>query len=209
MWLFKPIVIIAASILSTTVAQAEDYSAEAINTFRYMVEEEKLAGDLYEVFYTQTGLKIFGNIMKSEDQHVAALATQAGLADIDINDLVSLPKGTFLNQDLQSLYDSLLAQGSASSFAALTVGRDIEVRDIADISVAMEVLPATSSLYSTYDNLRTASGNHLNAFNKQLAMYPQPVPEPETYAMMLAGLGLVGSMVRRRKAANRLRRTFA
>jgi hypothetical protein len=27
------------------------------------------------------------------------------------------------------------------------------------------------------------------------------VPEPETYAMMLAGLGLVGFMVRRRKAA--------
>jgi secreted PhoX family phosphatase len=28
-----------------------------------------------------------------------------------------------------------------------------------------------------------------------------PVPEPETYAMMLAGLGLVGFMGRRRKAA--------
>jgi hypothetical protein len=26
-----------------------------------------------------------------------------------------------------------------------------------------------------------------------------PVPEPETYAMMLAGLGLMGIMVRRRK----------
>jgi hypothetical protein len=28
-----------------------------------------------------------------------------------------------------------------------------------------------------------------------------PVPEPETYAMLLAGLGLVGFMARRRKAA--------
>ncbi|HKX53004.1 MAG TPA: FxDxF family PEP-CTERM protein [Nitrosospira sp.] len=26
-----------------------------------------------------------------------------------------------------------------------------------------------------------------------------PVPEPETYAMLLAGLGLMGMMVRRRK----------
>ena len=209
MKLLKSLLILTASILTTSIAQAEDYSAEAISTFRYMVEEEKLAGDLYEVFYTQTGLKIFGNIMKSEDQHVAALTTQAGLAGIDINDLVSLPKGTFLNQDLQSLYDSLLAQGSTSSFAALTVGKDIEVRDIADISVAMKEIPATSSLYLTYGNLRTASGNHLNAFNKQLAMNPPPVPEPETYAMMLVGLGLVASSVSRRKAANRRRRAFA
>jgi PEP-CTERM motif len=26
-----------------------------------------------------------------------------------------------------------------------------------------------------------------------------PVPEPETYAMLLAGLGLMGAMIRRRK----------
>lgn len=35
----------------------------------------------------------------------------------------------------------------------------------------------------------------------QLQLMMQPVPEPETYAMMLAGLGLVGFMARRRKTA--------
>lgn len=34
------------------------------------------------------------------------------------------------------------------------------------------------------------------------AMMLNPVPEPETYGMMLAGLGLVGLLARRRKAAN-------
>jgi PEP-CTERM motif len=29
-----------------------------------------------------------------------------------------------------------------------------------------------------------------------------PVPEPETYAMMLAGLGLMGTIARRRKNKN-------
>ena len=28
-----------------------------------------------------------------------------------------------------------------------------------------------------------------------------PVPEPETYAMFLAGLGLIGAIARRRRAA--------
>ena len=36
----------------------------------------------------------------------------------------------------------------------------------------------------------------------QLFSEVSPVPEPETYAMLLAGLGLVGFMVRRRKTNN-------
>lgn len=34
------------------------------------------------------------------------------------------------------------------------------------------------------------------------SMMLTPVPEPETYGMLLAGLGVVGMLVRRRKAAN-------
>jgi len=34
-----------------------------------------------------------------------------------------------------------------------------------------------------------------------IEMVTAPIPEPETYALMLAGLGLVGFMARRRKQA--------
>ena len=37
-------------------------------------------------------------------------------------------------------------------------------------------------------------------FVGSLSLSATPVPEPETYAMMIAGLGLVGFMARRRKA---------
>ena len=43
----------------------------------------------------------------------------------------------------------------------------------------------------------TLSGSWIGAANLQVAA----VPEPETYAMMIAGLGLMGFMVRRKKAA--------
>jgi hypothetical protein len=45
-------------------------------------------------------------------------------------------------------------------------------------------------------------GKSIGAFGGTLELTPQiaPVPEPETIAMLLGGLGLVGAMVRRRKA---------
>jgi hypothetical protein len=35
----------------------------------------------------------------------------------------------------------------------------------------------------------------------QAAAFVSTIPEPETYAMLLAGLGLIGTMVRRKKSA--------
>jgi hypothetical protein len=44
-------------------------------------------------------------------------------------------------------------------------------------------------------------GNTAAAFGGAISM-AAPVPEPETYGMMLAGLGVLGFLARRRKAAN-------
>ena len=56
-------------------------------------------------------------------------------------------------------------------------------------------------LHSGVNFVAVALEDHggLTAFDMRITA--APVPEPETYAMMLAGLGLLGAIARRRKAA--------
>ena len=58
----------------------------------------------------------------------------------------------------------------------------------------------TTGIYSI--NLATGTATSLGTFNGTLnGLTVAAVPEPETYALMLAGLGLVGFMAKRRKSA--------
>lgn len=50
-------------------------------------------------------------------------------------------------------------------------------------------------------NIDTTYSSSYSAYGKVVYTYALPVPEPETYAMLLAGLGLVGAIARRRKSA--------
>lgn len=57
--------------------------------------------------------------------------------------------------------------------------------------------------YTSYYNLAVTPQTYIDVGPKTLigASTLAPIPEPETYAMMLAGLGLVGTMIRRRTSA--------
>ena len=144
------------------------YTQEVIDSLMFMIEEEKLAGDLYEQFYAQTGLSIFGKIAESEDRHMDALIDQALLAGIDVSGVISLPSGEYLNEDLQTMYGELLAAGSVSSDAALMVGQQVEQVDIADLEEIMITVVGTP-LETIYSNLESGSAHHLAAFDYWLA----------------------------------------
>ena len=199
-YLLRPLAVLAVMLSVTHTAQAQTYSPEALADLRFMIEEEKLAGDVYRVFGgLYPTIMPFKNIPKSETTHFNVLVGQASNAGLYVGDLTSLSAGHYLSTDLQSLYNSLVTYGSTSSFAALTVGKNIELKDIDDLNLAMSRISTTSSLYSVYGNLKNGSYNHLNAFNNWLAVTPPPpVPEPENYAMLLAGLGLISAIARRR-----------
>lgn len=134
----------------------------------YLIEEEKLAHDVYTVMYQLYGAKVFGNILNSEETHQGRVLTL--LEGRNIDDPRSTELGVFINSDLQNLYDSLVAQGKQSEIEAYKVGVIIEEKDIADIT--NQLATATESdVVSVLEALRNGSENHLRSFNRQLGKY--------------------------------------
>ncbi len=113
-----------------------DLTGEEIAGLKFMREEEKLAHDLYTELESEFGYRVFENIAASEQTHTDAVALL--LEKYDISDPVTGERGTFSNEDLQSLYDNLLKTGIESAEAALKVGAEVEEVDIVDIQKRAE-----------------------------------------------------------------------
>ncbi|MTV37250.1 choice-of-anchor A family protein [Duganella radicis] len=67
----------------------------------------------------------------------------------------------------------------------------------ASVSGGQGVINGNVIVDSWASQVQINSGNFFKAVNLQ--GFAQPVPEPETYVMLLAGLGMIGFMARRRK----------
>ncbi len=134
----------------------------------WMREEEQLAHDVYVVLGDLWGLRIFENIAASETAHIDAVS---GLLDrYDIADpATGAAPGTFTNPALQALYDQLIADGSRSLDAGLSVGALIEELDISDLQ-ARSVATETPEITAVYADLLRGSRNHLRAFTSQLEL---------------------------------------
>lgn len=131
-----------------------------IDDLLFMREEEKLARDVYMTFYAEYGRRVFDNISQSEQRHMDAvlgLIVKYGLQD------PVLGFGEFTNQELQELFDSLVATGLQSELDALMVGALIEEVDMEDIVHAME-RTNDADILRVYGNLLAGSENHLRAF---------------------------------------------
>lgn len=131
----------------------------------YLIEEEKLAHDVYTVLYEEYQSQVFGNILESETKHqdqVLVLLDTYGLEDPRSDEL-----GVFNDPELQELYDTLIAKGMLSETDAFEVGVMIEEKDIADITYQLETA-SEQDVIETLERLRSGSENHLRAFNKQL-----------------------------------------
>ena len=131
----------------------------------YLIEEEKLAHDVYSVMYEKYGANVFGNILNSETSHQGRVLTL--LQTRSIPDPRSNQVGVFKNQELQDLYNSLIKQGDINATEAYKAGVAIEEKDIKDIS--NQLATATNEdIIGTLESLKGGSENHLRAFNRQL-----------------------------------------
>ena len=133
----------------------------------YLIEEEKMAHDVYITMYTLYGAPMFENISRSETQHqntVLAVLQDRAIADPRSNEI-----GVFRDQTLQTLYDSLIAQGSRSLSDAYAVGVKIEEVDIADLTADLKLVDSSDTdVVNTMNILKRGSENHLRAFSRHV-----------------------------------------
>ena len=158
--MYQNVVVPSESVLQST-------SDETKSQLLYLIEEEKLAHDVYQKMYDLYGARIFSNITKSEAGHQSRVL--ALLEARDIPDPRSSQAGVFADQSLQKLYAELIAQGSQSLEEAYKVGVAIEEMDIADIKQDLKTLdPSQTDIETVLEALLQGSENHLRAFNRQV-----------------------------------------
>ena len=138
----------------------------------HMRIEEKLARDVYIVMGELWNYKVFLNIQLSEQSHMDAIKSKLDKYNVP-DPLTTDSVGVFPDQQFQQMYDQLILQGNQSLTEALLVGKTIEELDIEDLIYQLTFVD-NPDIIRVYQNLKSASENHLAAFIRCLNM---PVEE--------------------------------
>ena len=144
---------------------AVPYTSAALQSrLKYMVEEEKLARDVYTVLAKTAAYPKFKNIANAEQFHLDQMSMV--LKDYGIwNPTLKRGPGVFYNKELTALYKTLITKGQLSALDAIEVGIIIEEKDIADLT-AMEKLITQEDIQFVVNYLLAGSRNHLAAFKR-------------------------------------------
>lgn len=131
---------------------------------QYLVEEEKLARDVYNYFAANVTSQKFANIAKSEQTHMTYIANLLKTYKV-YNPAAMTKPGVFKNTDLQNLYNSLIASGKVGVTEAFAAGKLIEETDIADLQDDLNS-KMPPDVQAALESLLRGSQNHLAAFTR-------------------------------------------
>ncbi|AFK21699.1 DUF2202 domain-containing protein [Pyrococcus sp. ST04] len=176
--------------LATSTAELSEEEKEAL---LYMVEEEKLARDVYMTLYEKFNLPIFQMIAESEQRHVDAVLEL--IEKYNITPPSTLDEvGKFENEELQALYEQLIGMAT-DEISALKVGALIEETDIEDLKEWMEKVD-NADIIQVFESLMRGSENHLRAFVRNLEIrgtqYEAQVLSQEEVDKILSSTGTMG-----------------
>jgi hypothetical protein len=181
----------ATGVAAPALPTSSGLSEAEVSDILFMREEEKLARDVYLTLGGIWTTRVFANIARAEETHMAAvydLIESYGLDDpVDDN-----PIGVFVEPSLQQMYDDLVEQGSTSLIAALDVGALVEEVAIEDLIDSIDTTTA-SDVMTVWQRLLAGSENHLRAFTSRLGALgvdrEPAVLDVATYDDILASAG--------------------
>lgn len=134
----------------------------------FMYQEEKVARDVYTTLGAKyPTARTFASIKASEQTHVDSVENLCIKYGVDISKVNEAAVGNFILPELQSLYNTLVAQGSVSLLEGLKVGVAIELKDIEDIGTYAVGMP--KDVQQVFNNLLAGSYSHLDAFETAIA----------------------------------------
>ena len=213
----KALAAVAVLALSSTAAEAQTYTPVGVqNDVSY---SDVINGGWSEVYRGDYGsnvsvASIFDQIAAGSQVMLAAIqdgsTTFDVLAAASVEDVLQV---TAKNQTHTANGANWYFNGSSMGFAGLNDVIDQNTADIAGsgewgYSVERDRLSWHTSGSNASDmtingGWRSGSNIWLNSSTdwSRVVLVAAPVPEPETYALLLAGLGMVGTMARRRKQA--------
>nr|WP_120492534.1 DUF2202 domain-containing protein [Corynebacterium lactis] len=142
-----------------TTATADQQVAQDLE---FTLQEERMARDLYQALGDKWGTRPFTNIVNAEQRHMDLVVAQLERLGLPTTSKDGTA-GQFANAEIQKLYDGWLSRGMTSQAEALSVGAELERRDIDDLE---KIIQATSDqeLKDMYGYLLQGSRNHLRAF---------------------------------------------
>ena len=155
--------VIAVGLAITPVANGATINAKTKAELIYLIQEEKLARDVYASL-TDMGRK-FQNINRSESTHmglVADLLKAYGIKDPTLN----LKPGVYKDKKLTALYKKIMKNAKNSYADALAAGILIEETDIADLNKLI-ANTQNADVLDVANRLLNGSQNHLQAFRIQ------------------------------------------